>query len=73
MVKLIDCPDCLFGNKVTGVTRSRSRVISVAFSLKEKCPTCAGTGKALVRRSVVYSGRPDLGRSALSSKEQSDG
>lgn len=62
MSKLIDCPDCAgLGDKVNGVQRRNDGTLkSISFSLRDKCPTCAGTGKALVKRNVVYAGRPDL-------------
>lgn len=56
MAKLIDCPDCLgMGCAQTGRTKR-----TVTFSFKVPCKTCAGTGKALVKRNVLYMGRPDL-------------
>lgn len=64
MSKLIDCPDCAgLGDKVNGISRRKDGSLkSVSFSLKEKCPTCLGTGMALVKRNVIYAGRPDLNR-----------
>lgn len=62
MSKLIDCPDCL---GMGGALKRRGKR-SLTFSLKEPCVTCAGTGKALVKRNVLYVGRPDLPKAAAS-------
>jgi DnaJ-class molecular chaperone len=63
---LITCPDCAgMGNQATRITRRKSGALkSVTFNLKENCATCSGTGKALVKRNVLYVGRPDLNNEA---------
>jgi DnaJ-class molecular chaperone len=63
MPKLIECPDCL-GMGFAQTKRTRT---TVSFTFSKLCPTCNGTGKALVKRNVLYVGRPDLPQTSLSS------
>ena len=73
-MSLIVCPDCAgLGAKVTRMNRNKAgRLKSVNFSLKDPCETCAGTGQALVKRNVLYVGRPDIAKATNTTSQPTE-